>query len=98
MFNRHPSPFCSRPLGGCPARTALVVQRSFPESAASARLRATVSGSRVVGPHRGAGAAQPGCPQHPAHQSRGEVIDLWAALYRLSLRELALDLVRWFDL
>jgi hypothetical protein len=30
--------------------------------------------------------------------SQGDVIDLWAALHRLSLRDAALDLVRTFDL
>jgi hypothetical protein len=31
-------------------------------------------------------------------QSHGDVIDLWAALHRMSLRDAALDLVRTFDL
>jgi len=31
-------------------------------------------------------------------QSKGDVIDLWAALHHLDLREAALDLVRTFDL
>jgi DNA primase len=31
-------------------------------------------------------------------QSQGDVIDLWAALHRLSLRDAALDLTRTFDL
>ena len=31
-------------------------------------------------------------------QSQGDVIDLWAALHRMSLRDAALDLVRTFGL
>jgi hypothetical protein len=31
-------------------------------------------------------------------QSQGDVIDLWAAIHKLSVRDAALDLVRTFDL
>jgi hypothetical protein len=34
----------------------------------------------------------------PECGAQGDVIDLWAAVHRLGLREAALDLVRTFDL
>jgi len=42
-----------------------------------------------------------GCSEHcfdPACQQRGGVIDLWASVKAMSLRQAALDLVRTFNL
>ena len=89
-------------------KTQLPIARVLDQLGLTPRLKGPNAQKRCACPiHRGDGRGRTFSVNFDLHkyqcfdakcQSQGDVIDLWAAIHKLSVRDAALDLVRTFDL